>query len=85
MGCFAALGIDINKSYVAFSWVTNDPDLAASALGAWGAHPITSWLFEEHLAFKTPLKLPDAPFLLSKRLRGRGPSYLSAGRGRLEG
>ncbi|MGC9051746.1 zinc ribbon domain-containing protein [Pyrobaculum sp.] len=60
MGCFAALGIDVNKSYVAFSWVTNDPDLAASALGAWGAHPITSWLFEEHLAFKTPLKLSEA-------------------------
>ncbi|MGC8584394.1 MAG: zinc ribbon domain-containing protein [Thermoproteus sp.] len=59
MGCFAALGIDVNKSYIAFSWVTNDPDLAASALGAWGAHPITSWLFEEHVAIDAPLRLSD--------------------------
>ena len=57
MGWFVALGIDVNRDYLAFGWLTNDADYAASALGAWGAHPLTSWLFEEHV------QLEDSPSL----------------------
>ena len=32
MGWFVALGIDVNRDYPAFSWLTNDADYAASAL-----------------------------------------------------
>ena len=51
MGWFVALGIDVNRDYLAFGWLTNDADYVASALGAWGAYPLTSWLFEEHVRF----------------------------------
>ena len=57
MGWFVALGIDVNRDYLAFGWLTNDADYVASVLGAWGAHPLTSWLFEEHVQFEGPLAL----------------------------
>ncbi|MEM3835919.1 zinc ribbon domain-containing protein [Pyrobaculum sp.] len=57
MGWFVALGIDVNRDYLAFGWLSNDVDYVLSVLGAWGAHPLTSWLFEEHVQFEGPLAL----------------------------
>ncbi|WP_333639014.1 zinc ribbon domain-containing protein [Pyrobaculum aerophilum] len=57
MGWFVALGVDVNRDYLAFGWLTNDADYVASVLGGWGMHPLTSWLFEEHVEFEGPLAL----------------------------